>query len=147
MQKKLPYYMAFPMPSLFGDDRSEKKDLEYLKSMYPSTVKMILLYVEEECERLEYEGSMMYDEYPDQLQLHMVCGRIYDKVSHLSERDDVGEMSEQEMAAQNRRSHQRPHDPHRRPDGDPIRDIIQILLFQEMMRRRCDRRKYRSRYY
>ena len=160
MQKKLPYYMAFPMPSLFGDDRSEKRDLEYLKSLYPSTVKMILIYVEEECERMEYEGSLMYDEYPDQLQLHLMCGRIYDKVKHLSS-DDV-EVMEAEMEVQDRRGYRdrddygrndydrddygrRGYD--RRPQEDPVRNIVQILLFQEMMRRRCDYRKCRSRYY
>ena len=29
---------------------------------------------------MEYEGSMLYDEYPDKLQLHLMCGRIYEKM-------------------------------------------------------------------
>ena len=35
-----------------------------MKSMYPMSAKKILPYVEEECDRMEYEGSMIYDEYP-----------------------------------------------------------------------------------
>ena len=41
--------------------------------------KKILPYVEEECDRMEYDCSMMYDEYPDKLQLHMMGNRVYDK--------------------------------------------------------------------
>ena len=35
MNEKLPYYMAYPMPFSFDDERIERMDLEYLKSMYP----------------------------------------------------------------------------------------------------------------
>mgnify|MGYP000643268207 len=49
MNEKLPYYMAYPMPFSFDDERIERMDLEYLKSMYPKIPKRILPYVEEEC--------------------------------------------------------------------------------------------------
>ena len=48
MNEKLPYYMAYPMPFSFDDERIERMDLEYLKSMYPKIPKRILPYVEEE---------------------------------------------------------------------------------------------------
>ena len=54
MNEKLPYYMAYPMPFSFDDERIERMDLEYLKSMYPKIPKRILPYVEEECDRMEY---------------------------------------------------------------------------------------------
>ena len=47
MNEKLPYYMAYPMPFSFDDERIERMDLEYLKSMYPKIPKRILPYVEE----------------------------------------------------------------------------------------------------
>lgn len=74
MNEKLPYYMAYPMPFSFDDERIERMDLEYLKSMYPKIPKRILPYVEEECDRMEYENSMVYDAYPDKLQLKR-CAR------------------------------------------------------------------------
>ena len=86
MEKHIPYYMAYPMPLLFDDERIEQRDFEYMKSMYPEMARKLAPYVEEECDRMEYEGSMIYDEYPDQLQIHLMCGRIYDKVKKISYR-------------------------------------------------------------
>ena len=65
MDEKLPYYMAYPMPLLYDDERQNQRDYEYMKSVYPGTAKRLIPYIEEECDRLEYMGSVMYDEYPD----------------------------------------------------------------------------------
>ena len=64
MDEKLPYYMAYPMPLLYDDERQNQRDYEYMKSVYPGTAKRLIPYIEEECDRLEYTGSVMYDEYP-----------------------------------------------------------------------------------
>ena len=48
--------------------------------MYPEIPKRLLPYVEEECDRMEYENSMVYDKYPDKLQLKLMCRRICDNV-------------------------------------------------------------------
>ena len=79
MENKLPFYMAYPVPLLYDDDRNARRDYDYMKSIYPDTAKRVLPYMEEECDRMEYDGSMMYDEYPDRLQLRLMCRRIYDK--------------------------------------------------------------------
>ena len=79
MENKLPFYMAYPVPLLYNDDRNARRDYDYMKSIYPDTAKRVLPYMEEECDRMEYDGSMMYDEYPDRLQLRLMCRRIYDK--------------------------------------------------------------------
>ena len=71
--------MAYPVPLLYNDDRNARRDYDYMKSIYPDTAKRVLPYMEEECDRMEYDGSMMYDEYPDRLQLRLMCRRIYDK--------------------------------------------------------------------
>ena len=76
MNQKLPYYMAYPMPLAYDDERVERMDLEYLKSMYPDVPKRLLPYVEEECDRMERENSMMDDEYPDRQQLRLMRSRI-----------------------------------------------------------------------
>ena len=80
MEHKLPYYMAYPMDlKEYGEEKRDRRDVEYMKSMYPMSAKKILPYVEEECDRMEYEGSMIYDEYPDRLLLYLMAGRIYDR--------------------------------------------------------------------
>ena len=80
MEQKLPYYMAYPMMLDFEEDRAERMDFEYLRSMYPEIPKKILPYVEEECDRMAYENSMIFDQYPDKLQLRLMCRRICDNV-------------------------------------------------------------------
>ena len=41
---------------------------------------------------MEYEGSMMYDRYPDRLMLEMLCRKIYRELNpdHIDERDGSG---------------------------------------------------------
>ena len=129
MDYHLPYYMAYPIPYIYDDDKIERRDFDYMKSMYPMSVKKLLPFVEEECDRMSYEGSVIYDEYPDQLQIRMMCNRIYDKVQkHKSE-----EFSEMEM--QSSRNDER------------MKELIQILLFQELFRRRSKHRRNRRRFY
>ena len=79
MYQKLPYYMAYPIQTEY-DEKAERTDLEYMKSLYPDLPKRILPYVEEECDRMEYTGSVMFDVYPDKLQLRIMCNRICENV-------------------------------------------------------------------
>ncbi len=80
MYQKLPYYMAYPIQTEY-DERAERTDLEYMKSLYPDLPKRIILpYVEEECDRMEYTGSVIFDDYPDKLQLRIMCSRNCENV-------------------------------------------------------------------
>ena len=56
------------------------QDIEYLKSMYPSGMKMLQSYVSEACDRLDYYNSPMYDEFPDNLVVNRICDSICDTV-------------------------------------------------------------------
>ena len=49
-----------------------------IKDLYPKEVRTIQAMVEEECDKMEYEGSLMFDEYPDKLMLRQIVNRIYD---------------------------------------------------------------------
>ena len=129
MDYRLPYYMAYPLPLQYDDERIERRDYEYMKSMYPMAVKKILPYVEEECDRMSYEGSMIYDEYPDQLQIRLMCNRIYDKVKKMKPYDD----EEVEMQVSG--------------NDDWLKNLAQIMLFQELFQRRNRHRRNRRRFY
>ena len=48
MEERLPYYMVYPMPLMYDDEKKNRRDYEYMKSLYPKTAKRLLLYVEEE---------------------------------------------------------------------------------------------------
>ena len=212
MNPKLPYYMAYPMPLAYDDEKIERRDFEYMKSLYPSMAKKILPYVEDECDRMEYDCSMMYDEYPDKLQLRMMCSRIYDNVRKHEKMfygegyEDVfpEEMMEEEMFTEDIMEEQaihlpgrptqdnrpprpgrppqdsrpprpgrppqdnrpprpgrpppdnRPPRPGRPPQNRPpqgpggqnwLRDMVEVMLYQELYKRRCDNRRCRRKFY
>ena len=135
MNEKLPYYMAYPMPFSFDDERIERMELEYLKSMYPKIPKRILPYVEEECDRMEYENSMVYDAYPDKLQLKLMCTRVCDNIrrhEHICREEDEKEedLSEDEAITM-----------------ENLRDLVEVMLFQELYKRRCDHRRCCRRFF
>lgn len=148
MDYRLPYYMAYPMPLQYDDARMEQRDFEYMKSMYPETAKRILPYVEDECDRVAYEGSVVYDEYPDQLQLRMMCNRIYEKVKDMDDIDREEAQMEGLMEGQTEQMEsQQIMRGRRRGRDDRLRDLVQVILFQELFRRRCDHRNCRRRFY
>ncbi|WP_072524509.1 hypothetical protein [Clostridium sp. Marseille-P3244] len=143
MNEKMPYYMAYPMPFSYEDERTERMDLEYLRSMYPDLPKRILPYVEEECDRMEYENSMIYDQYPDKLQLKLMCGRVCDNVRK-HERMLADELEEVNASERDRNTSVGKRGMER---SGTLRDLIEVMLFQELYRRRCNHRRRCRRFY
>lgn len=124
MEFRLPYYMSYPLPLEYDDTRMELRDIEYMKSLYPQKARELLPYIEEECDRMEYAGSMVYDEYPDKLLLHLLCRRVYDKVirdQHMENEEEINK--------------------------DALYDLLQVMMYQELLKRRRDYRKTRSKFY
>lgn len=97
---------------------AEDRDIDYVKEMYPLTFSRIQELVEFESDRQEFAGSMMFDEYPDKLQLRLMCRRIYDKAQKEEENK-----------------------------GGWLMDLIQVMAFQELCQRRCEHRHYRKKFY
>lgn len=160
MEKKLPYYMMYPTPFLFDDEKKDERDYEYLKSMYPDLAKRILPYVEEECDRMDYDGSMIFDEYPDKLQLRLMCRRIQERMQGEKEFSDLekaymedalsGEADTADGAVEAEQNRRRPNRPENRPtdrdrNQNRVKDLVELLLYQELLRRRCQGRRCRSR--
>ena len=154
MNQKLPYYMAYPMPAAFDEGRRDRMDLEYMKSMYPDTAKKILPYVEEECDRMEYENSMVYDQCPDKLQLRLMCRRVYDNVRKhermfFGDEEDAGLSGldgDQETGISGT-AREREHGRDGRSKSPSLRDFIEVMLYQELYKRRCDHRRRCRRFY
>lgn len=78
---KMPFYMAYPMQNVYLEELEYERDMQKLKDLYPKEVKSIQALVEDECDKMEYEGSLMFDEYPDKLMLRQIVNRIYDGVA------------------------------------------------------------------
>lgn len=111
-----PFYVAYANPALYDGERIQEQEFALMKSYYPEAAGRIQEKVEEECQLLDYEGSRLYDEYPDRFMLYRLCRKIR-------------EQTEGEMEAQGV------------PDG-LLDELIQVLLCQEISRRRCRRHRY-----
>lgn len=118
-----------PMFPLYGYDNAEDfdKDISYMKTLYPVSLKSVLKEVNKVCDKLDYHGSFMYDEYPDKVTLERIIDDIYDTTNP--------RLTDQEVRAT------RLHDKAPQPNPkEQLKSIIKILLLNEMLDRR---RKYR----
>ena len=65
----LPFYMTYPAAgygngTLYGrQDGDVLRDLEYFRQMYPAQIRHYQTRVAEILDKLDYEGSVIYDEY------------------------------------------------------------------------------------
>ena len=128
-----PFYMAYPMQDVYLSEIEYERDRERLKEMYPKEAKRIQRVVEEECDKMEYDGSLMFDEYPDRVMVQKLCDNIYNKVY-----DNTTAEVETEQYRDRRPGGGFPPPPPPPPRRDRGgRDLIEILLVDEMFRRRC----------
>ena len=72
---KMPFYMSYPMQNLYLTEMEYEKDMDRMKELYPKEVGRIAECVEDECDRMEYEGSLMFDEYPDKVMFERIKNR------------------------------------------------------------------------
>ncbi len=76
----LPFYMAYPLPMFYQEEDTVTRDLEYLQQMYPAEAKKYQKLIAELLDRIDYEGSMIYDEYPDKWQIYRLTQMIVDRL-------------------------------------------------------------------
>ena len=64
------------------DEEELDQDREYLMKMYPAKARLIMVLIEDACDKLEYEGSPMFAEFPDKDTIRGIADKIYDKVKY-----------------------------------------------------------------
>ncbi|MCD8346353.1 MAG: hypothetical protein LUD16_00110 [Lachnospiraceae bacterium] len=130
------------------EEMQTERDFRALQSMYPNIAKELLPFIEEECDRMEYEGSAMFDEYPDFTTVYTLQKKIAAAVRgrvtagkkdgaadrHLdSDKSAITNTKENGNAAE---------------EADdvcvPLEDLIRVMVLQEMHRRRGRYRSYRD---
>lgn len=86
----LPFYMTYP--DYYGEGQEVKllQDLEYLQQLYPNDVKRYQIRIAEILDKADYEGSMIYDEYPDRYSLQALAKSIC-KILGQEEKNPPGE--------------------------------------------------------
>ncbi|WP_310604401.1 hypothetical protein [Anaerosporobacter sp.] len=120
-------------------------DINYMKGMYPRAARRVLESIEDECDKLEYAGSCMFDEFPDRTNISRIILRIYENVRDLEsnpENEKDGEVETKQYCGGRYCPNNRCVDCY--DDGRPnwLYQLIQTMLFQEMINRR---RRYRYR--
>jgi hypothetical protein len=81
----LPFYMAYPLPMFYQEEDTVTRDLEYLQQMYPAEAKKYQAIIRQVLDQMDYEGSMIYDEYPDKWQIYRLTQIIVDKIKKQQE--------------------------------------------------------------
>lgn len=112
------------------NQKARERDLHRMQAMYPETARILLPHVEEVCDELEYEGSMMYDERPDYETVLRIRDKILEKVKDEFEPMETPQRDEM-LTMQYRPA------PPRRRRGNWLGDFAQTMLLEEMHRRRC----------
>ena len=68
-EQPIPFYMAYPFLLPLDQEQAQEKDLQVMKSFYSRRAARIQEKADRECDRMEYDGSMMFDEYPDKFMM------------------------------------------------------------------------------
>lgn len=110
----LPFYMAYPGYYSPGQEELCLRDLEYLQQLYPDETKRIQCKIAEILDKSDYEGSMIYDEYPDRYSMRHLAQSVRRVLQN--------ELEEEKM---------------------PTEEVVQILLLGEIYKRRHGGRRAR----
>ena len=113
----IPFFMAYPgyLTAFPKDAEEEKKwnrDFEYLRQTYPVQVRRYQRRVEEILDKVDYEGSIIYDEYPDRLGIQSLSRIVADTL--------IRESGEEHGTA----------------EDSSLEGLIQVLVCNEICRRR-----------
>jgi len=83
----LPFYMTYPGYLRPEQESAILKDLEYFQQTYPGEVKRYQRKVAEILDKFDYEGSMIYDEYPDGYTIQRLAKTVTDILRKEEEKD------------------------------------------------------------
>ena len=115
----LPFYMTYPLPMFYQKEDTVIRDLEYLQQMYPSDAKKYQKMIAGILDKIDYEGSLIYDEYPDRWQLYKLSGEILERIK----REEIQASPDVIFPEEKWKW---------------LGDLVQILLFYEVYKRRHD---------
>lgn len=109
-----------------------EEDYNRMKLFLPEYASQIRPIVERVCDKMEYEGSRMYDEVPDKNMIRKLCEEIYKDLGYRPLVPET-ENDETDVFAMNYR---------RNNDLQAerlLRELIMVMLYSEMYSRRCCR--------
>ena len=125
-EKYQPYHKVFYDPEHVAFEVIQEQEWEQMTALYTETCKEIFRQVREQCERLDFEGSSIFDETPDPGTIQRISGEI--RKAFL----EGNPLSEESVLSVQSRS------------DDFLEDLIRVMLIQEITRRRCRNARCRN---
>ncbi len=120
----LPFYMTYPVPVTQSDENEMMQDLEYFQQLYPSGAKLLQREIRKVIDIMDYEGSLIYDEFPDRFAMQRLTKDILRKI-RLQLEDEIQDSEEIEKMLR----------------YENIDDYMLLLVLHEVWRRRHNQRR------
>lgn len=120
----MPFYMTYPLPMFQQKESTVLRDLEYLQQMYPKEAKKYQKIIAGILDKMDYEGSMIYDEYPDRIQLYKLSMDILERIKREEQKkceEEAGENPAEQISEEK---------------WEWIGDLIQVIMYYEIYKRR-----------
>ncbi len=111
----LPFYMIYPLPLFSQEEDAMMRDLEYMQQLYPADAKRYQKRIASVLDTIDYEGSLIYDEYPCRWQMFRIVQSVMTILKREAE-DGREEVSAEKWAW--------------------VEEMVQILLYYEIYKRR-----------
>ena len=112
--------MTYPLPMYYEDDNKVMRDLEYLQQLYPAEAKKYQKRIASILDKTDYDGSLIYDEYPDRWLLYKLSKDVLETLkAEIAQGENGSDISAEKW--------------------EWISDLIQILLYYEIYKRRHNR--------
>ena len=123
MERRIvPFYMAYPLPVNYQDEQEMVRDMEYLQSQHSMEIRQLRKHIADTINIMDYEGSMIYDEYPDRFSMERQSKMISENLKKTYEDDESGAF-------------------HKMLFWDGFEDIVRLLVYDEILKRRHRRKK------
>lgn len=130
-RKILPFYMTYPYLSgvkVIGEKDAYDEDVSYFEKMYPLSMKYVLREVQKTLALIDYDESMLYDEFPDEVSLYRLVEGIVNKIRNYKWDEEV--FDEDELGQLMKLSH-----------DEMLTHCVVPILFHEILKKRQNKRK------
>ncbi len=124
----LPFYMSYPFPVNYGSEDAVMRDLEYLQQMYPTEAKRYQKRISSILDKMDYDGSVIYDEFPDRWSLY----RMAESILRILRQEETAKIAKEKGKGEEEIPEEK---------WEWLFDMIQILLFYEIYKRRYERNR------
>ena len=128
--RSFPFYVSYPQYHDWNQINEDRvlEDLEYLQQMYPTYSKKYQVRINNILDRMDYDGSMIYDQYPDRWQLERLIKNIMKTIRAEEEECDNTADTISDTDKENKWAW--------------IQELVTIMLYYEILKRKKKKKNY-----